>query len=146
MRPIFTIFALIFTLTLYSCGETIVDYNEDKEHIEELSDVVYYKRTPFSGTLKNHYENGQLERKETFKDGKRDGTHEWYYENGQLKEKEAFKDGKSNGPYESYHEDGQLSSKGTYKDGKGVGPYELYGKDGTVLAKGTWGDGKPMAK
>ena len=146
MRPIFTIFALIFTLTLYSCGETIVDYNEDKEHIEERSDVVYYKQTPFSGTLKNHYENGQLERKETFKDGKRYGTHEWYYENGQLKEKETYKDGKANGPHISYHENGQLYIKGTYKDDKGVGTLEMYDEDGTVLTKGTWGDGRETPK
>jgi hypothetical protein len=74
MRPIFTIFALIFTLTLYSCGETIVDYNEDKEHIEELSDVFYYKGTPFSGTM---IWNGK---------GEKDGF--WDAISGQLEKKE----------------------------------------------------------
>ena len=135
MRPIFTIFALIFTLTLYSCGETIVDYNEDKEHIEELSDVVYYKGTPFSGTMIWNGKgektrgaiSGQLERKATFKDGILVMVESyWYYENGQLKEKTTHKDGIPNGPYESYtyYENGQLEEKVTYKDEKPDGPYE----------------------
>lgn len=118
MRPIFTIVALIFTLTLYSCGETIVDYDEDKEHIDEKYlrslVVVYYKGTPFSGTLLNgHHENGQLKEKGTFKDGKPNRPYETYYENGQLREKGTLKDEIPNGPHEWYYENGQLKEKGT---------------------------------
>ena len=106
--------------------QTIVDYNEDKEHIEELSDVFYYKETPFSGTMiwngKGEKDgfwdaiSGQLEKKGTFKDGILVGGEFYrYYENGQLKEKTTHKDGKPNGPYESstYYENGQLKEKGT---------------------------------
>ncbi len=88
MRPIFTIFALIFTLTLCSCGGQVIDYDENKEYIEKKKNITYYKGTPFSGTIiKNHYENGQLKEKETFKDGKLNGPYESYYENGTKKEK-----------------------------------------------------------
>ena len=113
----------LMTLILCSCGGQVIDYDENKEYIEKKKNITYYKGTPFSGTIiKNHYENGQL------------------------KEKETYKDGKANGPHISYHENGQLYIKGTYKDDKGVGTLEMYDEDGTVLTKGTWGDGRETPK
>ena len=41
-----------------------------------------------------------------------------YYENGQLERKRTYEDGKRHGPYEMYHENGQLWKKGTYNDGE----------------------------
>ena len=37
-----------------------------------------------------YYENGQLELKRNYKDGKIDGLEEWYYENGQLLSKSCL--------------------------------------------------------
>ena len=71
---------------------------------------------------KRYHENGQLERKCTYKDDELDGPYETYYDNGQLYEKCTYKDGEYDGPYEDYHDNGRLRIKCTYKDGKADGP------------------------
>jgi hypothetical protein len=50
-------------------------------------------QTPFTGTVVDYHENGQLFYKTNYKDGEFDGLHERYYKNGQLWNKENFKDG-----------------------------------------------------
>ena len=46
------------------------------------------------------------------------GFQEQYYDNGQLMKKENFKDGTKHGIQEKYYFNGQLKSKTNYKDGK----------------------------
>ena len=87
-------------------------------------------QTPFAGVATVYYESGQLEFKDTYKGGKRNGIYEEYYENGQLRWKETYKGGKRNGLYESYYENGQLDHKTTYKDGKLNGLWEGYTENG----------------
>ena len=45
------------------------------------------------GPWESYHDNGQLESKGTYRDGKRDGSFETYYDNGQLSYKVIFKDG-----------------------------------------------------
>ena len=61
-------------------GETIDDleYRGDGLIYEKSSDV------PFTGKIVDYHPNGQLRKKETHKDGKKDGLWVFYGENGQL--------------------------------------------------------------
>ena len=43
-------------------------------------------QTPFAGVATVYYENGQLEKKVTYKDGVKNGPSEYYHENGQEKD------------------------------------------------------------
>jgi antitoxin component YwqK of YwqJK toxin-antitoxin module len=61
-----------------------------------------------------------------------DGPSELYYENGQLWRKVTYKDGELNGLWEDYYENGQLWEKGTYKDGERDGIWEFYKRDGSL--------------
>ena len=123
----------LMILTLYSCGETKIDYYS--EYIEWTKNIIYYKGTPFSGTIVKKYSDGQLEEKIPLKDGKRDGLHEYYYENGQLWSKDSYKDGKEDGLHESYYKDGQLKRKTPYKNGKKDGMEEQYYDNGQLEGK-----------
>jgi len=105
----------LMILTLYSCGETIID--SDSEYIEWTKNIIYYKGTPFSGTIVKKYSDGQLEEKIPLKDGKRDGLHESYYEDGQLKRKTPYKNGKKDGMEEQYYDNGQLEGKMLFING-----------------------------
>ncbi len=78
------------------------------------------------GLEESYYENGQLERKGSWKDGKQHGLEESYHENGQLERKGSWKDGKQHGLEESYDKNGQLWSKENYKDGKKEGLWEIF--------------------
>ena len=59
-------------------------------------------QTPFTGSSVSYYENGQLEVRENYKDGKVEGLYEGYYENGQLEERGNLKDGKEEGLFASF--------------------------------------------
>ena len=55
---------------------------------------IYYEvnsQTPFSGRVVSYHENGQVEFRRNFKDGKIEGLSEWYNENGQLLDKNCYK-------------------------------------------------------
>ena len=80
--------------------------------------VTYQQNTNalVTGVVVSFRENGQLESKVNYKDGKKDGFHESFYEKRQLRSKENHKDGKKHGLSERYHENGQLAFKGCFKN------------------------------
>ena len=82
--------------------------------------------------------------KKTYREGyHQDGPWDFYHDNGKLESKRTFKDGKMVGPWVGYHKNGKLQYKGTYKDGEKVGPWVFYYRDGTVDEKytGTYKNG-----
>jgi len=134
---------LLFTLlmlTLYSCGS--IDYDEDKEYIQNILGEIYYKGELFSGTLTKHYEDGQLKTKSTYKNGNRDGLTEKYFKDGQLEIKSTYKNGNRDGLTEKYFKDGQLEIKTTFKDDEYDGLYESYYIDGQLKEKITYKNGR----
>ena len=91
-----TIPYLIITLLVVGCSSEPVD----SSRLVERNGITYLiaedgtSKKPCTGKMSKHYENGQLEIKVTYKDGKRDGPWEYYYDNGQLDRKILFKNGK----------------------------------------------------
>ena len=86
-----------------------------------IRDGVYYEvnsQTPFSGTSLSYNNDGQLDYREHFKDGKVDGLVEEYHENGQLKVRTNYNDGKRDGLRETFDVNGNPVSKGNYTDGE----------------------------
>ena len=57
------------TILISSCGGTTINFNEEKEYLEERKKIVYYKGTPFSGTIlkyqPNEFNKSELEKLET---------------------------------------------------------------------------------
>ncbi|HIN02478.1 MAG TPA: hypothetical protein EYM60_03980, partial [Candidatus Marinimicrobia bacterium] len=64
------------------------------------------------------YENGQMERKETYKNGGKDGLETWRYENGQKGFEGTWKDFEINGKWTYWSEDGEKWKEEIYKDGE----------------------------
>ena len=98
-----------FKLVVFGCGGPTIDKDSDEGDYIERSrgkNIISYKGVPFSGNLTGTYENGQLEEKRTYKEGRIDGVSE-YYKDGQLKSKKTYKDGKEDGS-EYYDENGEL--------------------------------------
>jgi antitoxin component YwqK of YwqJK toxin-antitoxin module len=113
-----------------------------------------------------YYENGQIEKEETYKDGKeeglttywyesgekqfeiyfkngkRDGLWTWWYENGQKNYEGTYKDGKEDGLWTNWYENGQKKGEGTYKDGKRDGLWTNWYENGQKKGEGTYKDGK----
>ena len=75
----------------------------------------------------------------TDKEEIKDGLVETFYENGQLEERENWKNGKEDGLWETFHSKsdnnpfvlhGPIRTKGDYKDGKRDGRWEVSNYNG----------------
>ena len=84
---------ILFVLVIYSCGgSNVINFNEEKEFFEERGNLLLYKDNPFNGIVEVYFDNGQLSKKITFKEGYRDreGIYEEYYKNGQSVEIDEY--------------------------------------------------------
>ena len=85
-----------------------------------------------------YYDNGKVKCAYSVdENGKKQGSYESYHDNGQLDKKCTYKNGKLDGPYESYYPNGQLDRKCTYKNDILDGPYESYYPNGQLWIKCT---------
>ena len=96
---------LLCVFLLSACAPSEVP----SEKLVERNGIKYEinSQTPFTGFSTVYYENGQLEKKVTYKDGERNGIIEFYRENGQLFSKGNYKDGERNGLFEEYTSNGR---------------------------------------
>ena len=95
-----------------------------------------------NGEWIEYWENGQLEGKRNYKNGKVEGEYLKYYENGQLKYKSNHKDGKQDGEWLYYYDNGQLQFKSNYKDGKKDGETFSNKENGKLIKTEIWKDNK----
>jgi antitoxin component YwqK of YwqJK toxin-antitoxin module len=72
---------------------------------------------PFTGHAVRFHENGKLEYKTDYKEGKKNGLSEWYWENGILGQRGNLENDKKNGLVELFDQNGNLIRSVIYKDG-----------------------------
>ena len=138
------LFILIF-IPLISFGqENVLNIETIKdEYIKVIAGITYYNEKPYTGVFYRNYKNGQLRRKEAFKNGKKDGLVEEYSIKGQLEYKANFKSGKHNGISEQYNKKtGKLQFKNTWENHKMNGLSEQYYETGELEFKGNFKDNK----
>ncbi len=73
-----------------------------------IANLVFAEESIKDGVHKEYYENGNLKKEVTYKNGKKDGVSKGYYENGELFAQHILKDGKEEGLSISYFQDGSL--------------------------------------
>lgn len=146
MKKLLTTLCLVF---LVSCSNEV-----PSDKLVQREGITYEVNsdTPFTGTLVEFYENGQLERKVDYKNGKQTGSSEKFFENGQLWLKfgvdffESYhKNGqlkeirKESGLFEEYHENGQLKLRGKNKKNQiPDGIWERYDRNGVDISNGPY--------
>ena len=126
MKKLLTILCL---LILVSCSNEVPD-----DKLVERDGIIYEvnSTTPFTGSSVSYHENGQLNKRENYKNGQQDGPSEWFHENGQLGGKGNYKNGEQDGLHERFYENGQLRDRVNFKDGKEDGPWEYFDEDGNL--------------
>ena len=112
-----SIIVLVCLILFASCTQTQrIDYNLEYYNIELRDGIKYYKKTAFTGDIFRNFENGQLESRENYKNGIKEGLYVEYYKNGQVELLGKYSDGNMNGVFEKYYENGQLESRISYKN------------------------------
>ena len=88
------------------------------------------------------YENGNIEWRGTYKEGKMDGIAGWFYPNGNISWRTPFKEGKRDGIEEKFFENGNIQRRTPYKEGKIDGIEEWFDEQGNIIRTRHWKDGK----
>ena len=112
MKKLLTILCLVL---LVSCSPTPPPEVPSDKLVERQG--ITYKvnsTTPFTGTSVGYHENGQLEFRSNYKDGKPEGLWKRFHENGQLEGRGNSKNGEPDGLWENFHENGQTTSEKNY--------------------------------
>jgi antitoxin component YwqK of YwqJK toxin-antitoxin module len=92
-NPIKTLTLFLILLLLIGCTETTIDYQKEIGDIITENGVLIYKGEPFSGKMTSNYEDGQLEKIESYDNGLLNGVSKYYYSNGELGLIETYQDG-----------------------------------------------------
>ena len=150
MNPV-PLFLVIVSLPLFfgGCGGKAVAETKPElegvniKELETREGIKYLKGsdTPYTGKSYGLYVNGQKEREENYKDGKRDRSI-YFNENGQKAIETSFKDGKANGLQTKWHENGQKREEINYKDGKWDGLWVVWYKNGQKKLEENYKNGK----
>ena len=78
----------------------------------------------FTGVVEEKFSNGNIYKREKYKNGVLDGVSQYFYENGKLKYEGKYKKGKREDVHKLYDENGDLHQSITYKDDKKNGKME----------------------
>ncbi|MFT5823558.1 MAG: antitoxin component YwqK of YwqJK toxin-antitoxin module [Crocinitomix sp.] len=84
------------------------------------------------GTSIDWYENGIIERIDSWSNGERDGIIKSFYPSGQLESISFAKKGQKEGPYLKYYESGILKMESRYEDGVRHGILSKYYTNGKI--------------
>ena len=101
-----------------------------------------YRGNKENGTYEEWDENGQLRRRENYKDGELDGLQEEWDENGKLLYRANYKNGEKDGVWEYYYENGQLRKRENYKNGEEDGLREWWYKNGQLQRRANCKNGE----
>jgi antitoxin component YwqK of YwqJK toxin-antitoxin module len=86
--------------------------------------------TPYTGTVRDHYPNGQPIQEDSFVDGKAQGRQTKWYENGSKRSEKLLVDGKLDGLATVWYANGRKFTEWHYADGKLDGRSVEYRSDG----------------
>ena len=98
-------------------------------------ELTYLKNSekPFSGKVKDIFNNGQISYEGKYKSGLKSGSFITYYNNGQVKKQANFIKGNIKGKVEEFHKNGNVKSSYLVKDGAfSDGLFKVYDKDGYI--------------
>ena len=103
----------------------------------------FYEYIPHDGMYKKWHENGQIQKRCTYKDGELDGLCEEWHTNGQMDLRHTYKNGELDGHVEEWLKNGQMLMHFTYNDNKIDGPCEEWHENGQMKLQCTYKDGEP---
>jgi uncharacterized protein len=117
---------------------SLTQYNSDGNiHIQGTID----SSGRWVGNNTMYHDNGNINIKSFYKDGKRDGTVEVFNASGTLESRHVYSNGIKNGQFELFHSNGRLKEKGYYQNGKRHGRFESFNENGKRDRRGNYDNG-----
>jgi antitoxin component YwqK of YwqJK toxin-antitoxin module len=117
---------------------------DEKSGIERQIALFSDNHFEADGPYRELYPNGKVFVEGQFRRGRQHGEWKYYYDNGQLNRVATYKDGKPDGPREVFRADGTLWAKRGFKDGRRDGEWITYDNTGQKpIAEEHYDNGKP---
>jgi antitoxin component YwqK of YwqJK toxin-antitoxin module len=95
------------------------------------------------GHWEEYDDNGKIEYRCEYNNGKLNGEYVEYFPNGNIESKGNYVNGEMDGYWKRYWFNGKLRSEGNYVDDKKEGYWVWYYSDGNIESKGNFVDGNP---
>jgi antitoxin component YwqK of YwqJK toxin-antitoxin module len=138
---------ILFFLALLLLGNcqntTLEEVNFDKINLLPNKGIFVYQDIPFTGIAVEFYPNSkQLERRVTFKKGKKDGSHELFFADGKLGQTTFYQDGKRYGESKTWWNNGNLRTFSNFENDKSQGIHEEFYKEGMIFKRLNLKDGR----
>ena len=107
---------IVVLIFLSACSKEI-----ELDQLQTRGNLVYQVNatSPFTGTVKGYFDNGQVRLKSIYKKGQKNGNHVEYFENGELKFNAKYKNGQLEGKYEEHYPNQILKKSGELVEGTG---------------------------
>jgi len=110
---------------------------------KDLTDEEVFKSEGIREVRRHYFQSGKIEKEIYLKDGIRHGVTKRYYENGELEKKRMYNNGRLvdahgqgiTGTEERYDENGTLIEREVFKDGYRDGVRQIYYKNGNIRAE-----------
>lgn len=112
-------------------------------HFHQEDDLLYYRKTLFSGTLKSQTE--EMAEEKQYCNGLRHGIQKTFFLKGNLKQATMFTNGLKNGRSIEYYCCGAKKMNANYTEGKLSGTLEEWDDEGILLVRKTYFRGKLIA-
>jgi antitoxin component YwqK of YwqJK toxin-antitoxin module len=126
-------------LTYFNTAEPLKNINKKFQNLEYEKYNTYYQP---HGIIETYYpETKTIQKRETYKNGKRDGLYEKWWENGQLFRRTFYKNGEENGLYQQWYDNGQLWIQGEFKNDKREGVWKEWFENGQLELLEKWENG-----
>jgi antitoxin component YwqK of YwqJK toxin-antitoxin module len=135
--------ALIIITLLFGCGNAFAREKLVDPKIFNRGGLMYLARSevPLTADVVFWYDSGQLNRKYTVINGKREGLFRMWHNNGQISQETTYRDGKREGLFRSWWTDGQIRIETTFKNDKIDGLKREWFKNGMRKEESTYENG-----
>ena len=129
MQAVLILYAIIF----FGCANGPINILTDLE----LNNGLYYKKNknkPFTGKIFSNFNNQMQKTSGYLLDGKRDGLWIEHYENGRIKIKASFKNGMAHGIRQEWYDNGVKKQQGDFKNDEYDGRWLKWHPSGSYLS------------
>ncbi len=134
--------SLILSTSLYAKEYKKSEIKECEPKEDGLLVLCDLNNLPITGTVKNFYENGELQIETSYQNGVKEGVQKSYYKDGNVWIVSVYQNGLKTGIEKYYRPNGVVYGETSYQNGKKEGFQRWYFENGSLKKEKKFKDGK----
>lgn len=135
MKKIFYI-SIFIAIAVASCSPTAEEKKKEVQQKDTSKKISFHLDSVgariLNGEYMKKYDNGIIQMKGDYRNGKRNGLWQSWYPSGTLWSETTFKAGLKDGPTVTYYENGTTRYRGFYKSDERSGNWKIFDESGKL--------------